>query len=178
MKLLTHYVFSTGTCIYALSVLGLLSFSSILLSLWLSLSINYVIDVLGHTFRGTPSRTRLTHSLFTAPFWGGLVSLASIQVLSRATPPFVLPSTSLFWVGAGVLIAMGHLFLDSMTQAGVYFWKDRMAIAHFRYNNLALNAGFIAAGLLFVSLAVIPPDMKPQITPIHLSLIAAPSGID
>ena len=171
MKQLTHYVFSAGICIYALSVFGFLSFASILVSLWLSLSINYVIDILGHTLRGTPARTRLTHSVFTAPLWGGSVSLASIQVLSRAASSFLLPSMSLFWVGAGILIAMGHLFLDSMTQAGVYLWKDRVAIAHFRYNNLALNAGFIAAGLLFTLVAVAPPGLIPQITPIHLSLL-------
>ena len=160
MKQLTHYVFSAGTCIYALSVLGLLSLPSILVSLWLSMSINYIIDALGHTLAGTPSRTRLTHSIFTAPLWGGLVSLASIQVLSRTSPSFLLPSASWFWVSAGILIAMGHLFLDSMTQAGIYFWRDRIAIAHFRYNNLALNAGFVSAGLLFVLLAAAPQSLQ------------------
>jgi hypothetical protein len=178
VKQLTHYVFSAGACIYALSLLGLLSLSSALVSVWLSLSINYVIDVLGHTFRGTPSRTRLTHSIFTAPLWGGSVALTSIEVLSRVTSPSLLPSASLFWAGAGILIAMGHLFLDSMTQAGIYFWKERIALAHFRYNNIALNAGFIALGLLFLLLAVVPPGLVPQIAPIHLSLVAAPSRID
>lgn len=176
MKQLTHYVFSAGVCFYALSALGLLSFSSILVSLWLSLSVNYIIDVLGHTFRGAPSRTRLTHSVFTAPLWGGLVSMASIEVLSRTTPSFLLPS-SFLWVGTGILIATGHLFLDSMTQAGVYLWKERIAIAHFRYNNIALNAGFIAAGSLLVLLAVAPTNLGLQITPIDLSPIVALSGI-
>ena len=70
MKAITHYTFSAGASVYALSELGLLSWHSIAIALWLSLAVNYSIDALGHSNAGTPSRTRLTHSVFTAPLWG------------------------------------------------------------------------------------------------------------
>jgi hypothetical protein len=60
------------------------------------------------------------------------------------------------WTLAGAFVAIGHLFLDSLTQAGVYYWKHRMAIAHFRYDNPALNGTFVLLGLGLVVLAVVP----------------------
>lgn len=169
MKELTHCIFSAGACIYVLSLLDRLAWPSVIVVLWLSTSVNYVIDVLGHSLGGSiPSRTRLTHSVFTAPLWGALVSATSLQVLTRVVPSLISPSESLLWITMGASIAIGHLLLDSLTQAGVYLWKDRIAIAHFRYNNLVLNAGFIATGLLFIVMAT----NSTQIPPIHLSLIA------
>ncbi|MDA4136883.1 MAG: DUF1286 domain-containing protein [Thaumarchaeota archaeon] len=155
MKELTHYIFSFGASFYALSALGQLSWYSIAVALWLSLSVNYVIDALGHSMVGIPSRTRLTHSIFTAPVWGGLISSTSVFVFSQATyssPPIAVLG---FWTAAGALIAMGHLLLDSMTQAGVYYWRNRIALSHFKYDNPVLNAGFILIGLGLLSLALV-----------------------
>ncbi|MDA4112480.1 MAG: DUF1286 domain-containing protein [Thaumarchaeota archaeon] len=151
MKALTHYLFSTGVSFTLLSLSHALDLNSILLALWLSLSINYLIDVLGHLSRnGIPTRTRVTHSIFTAPFWGVAVAVASLTVLSHAsgsgTPLHMLG----FWTIMGILVSEEHLFLDSLTQAGVYSWRRRIAIAHFRYDNVALNLGFALLGVLFI----------------------------
>lgn len=168
MKEFTHYIFSVGACVYALSLLTPLSWPSILMALWLSISVNYVIDILGHSFGcGIPSRTRVTHSVFTAPLWGALVSVVSLDVLLRVTPPFILQSESLLWVSAGVSVAMGHLLLDSHSGGGLPL-EGQGSNAHFRYDNLALNVVFVATGLLLIVMAT----NLTQIPPIHLSLIA------
>jgi hypothetical protein len=112
---------------------------------------------------GTPSRTRLTHSIFTAPLWGALVSWTSVYVFSQALYSSQQIAVFGFWTVAGVLIAMGHLLLDSMTQAGVYYWRNRIALSHFKYDNLALNAGFVLVGLGLASLAFLQPNLMPQV---------------
>jgi hypothetical protein len=171
MKALTHYIFSAGASLYALSAFGQLSWYSVALALWLSLSINYVIDALGHSIVGTPSRTRLTHSIFTAPLWGAVISSISVCIFSRAVSSGPELAALGFWTTAGILIALGHLFLDSMTQAGVYYWRNRMAIVHFKYDNLALNTAFILAGLGLTFLAILQSTPPSPIPPIALSFV-------
>jgi hypothetical protein len=171
MKALTHYIFSVGVSFYVLSVLGQLSWYPIALALWLSLSVNYVIDALGHSMVGTPSRTRLTHSIFTAPLWGAIISSLSVYIFSQVVPSGPELAVLGFWTTMGILIALGHLFLDSMTQAGVYYWRNRMAIAHFKYDNLALNAAFILAGLGLAFLAILQSSPPSPIPPIALSFV-------
>ena len=53
----------------------------------------------------------------------------------------------------GVMVACSHLFLDALTEAGVFFGRRRIAIAHFRYNNPLVNlaAAMIGATLIFAS---------------------------
>lgn len=174
MKAITHYTFSAGASVYALSELGLLSWHSIAIALWLSLAVNYSIDALGHSNAGTPSRTRLTHSVFTAPLWGASVSWASVFVFSQMFP-FDSQFTTLFWVVAGILFALGHLFLDSMTQAGVYYWRNRIAMAHLRYDNAVLNIVFISTGLGLFALTILQnlPSHGPTIS---LSLVGSVAG--
>ena len=171
MKELTHYAFSAGASLYCLSVLGQLSLLSISVALWLSFSVNYTIDALGHSMFGTPSRTRLTHSVFTAPLWGALISSTSIYILSREVSSGPLVAVLGFWTGAGVLVSLGHLFLDCMTEAGVYYWRGRVAIAHFRYDNAPLNAGFIFAGLGLAASAVLQTHPTTLMPPIALSFV-------
>ena len=78
------------------------------------------------------------------------MAVASLAVLSHAsgtgTSLFVLG----FWTIMGVLVSEEHLLLDSLTQAGVYSWRRRIAIAHFRYDNVALNLGFALLGILLI----------------------------
>jgi hypothetical protein len=176
MKELTHFTFSAGACVYLLSLLDKLTWSSAAIVLWLSLAINYIIDALGHSRGAAPSRTRITHSVFTAPLWGALVSFISIGVTSHAVPSHLQFPPSLLWIAAGISIAMMHLLLDSLTQAGVFYWKSRIALAHFRYDNLALNAGFAASGFFLIVLAVAPPGPLAQPPPIHLSLVGVFAG--
>jgi hypothetical protein len=129
VKAKTHNIFSAGTTFYLLSLLGSFSLASAAMALWLSFSVNFLIDAAGHSRgrSGGPSRTRLTHSVFTAPLWGAAVGFASIYVASHAGVFPIISSLVWFWALVGVLIAFGHLFLDSLTQAGVYYWKHRIA---------------------------------------------------
>jgi hypothetical protein len=128
--------------------------SGFVLAVWLSLAINGLIDILGHTrMGGTPVRSFVTHSIFTAPVWGGLVGVASVLIpysILKIAPNSALTLLALI---TGVMVAYSHLFLDALTEAGVYFGRRRIAIAHFRYNNPLLNltATIIGAALLIVS---------------------------
>lgn len=154
MKAVTHYLFSTGVSLGLVSSSGSLDLRTAAFALWLSLAVNYFIDALGHITRdGRPARTRLTHSMLTAPLWGAVVSLASSLALSRV-PGLTLPSGTLIaWTFLGVLVSEEHLFLDSLTQAGIYGWRRRIAIAHFRYDSVPLNFGFALIGAVLIAAA-------------------------
>ena len=142
--MLTHVVFGAGV-VSALFAslpfdvrLPLAGASSIL--------VNFVVDAFGHTRHGGfVARSPLTHSVVTAPVWGGALG----YVLWAAGMNFGLVGASLeevFLVG-GVVAALAHLFLDSMTEKGVYFITNRFALTHFGSGNSLLNAGFVACGL-------------------------------
>lgn len=155
MKAVTHYLFSAGVSLGLLSLSRSLNLGTAILALWLSLSINYIVDALGHVSRdGNPTRTWLTHSIVTAPLWGAAVAVASITVLSQASGSSTPWNTLAPWTAMGALISAGHLFLDSLTQAGIYSLRRRIAIAHFRYDNLALNLGFSLLGALLLALTL------------------------
>ena len=155
MKALTHYIFSAGVSLGLLSLAHELDLASTLMALWLALSVNYLLDLLGHVSRkGNPTRTWVTHSIVTAPFWGALVAIVSLAAASQASGSFPVLSASGFWTIMGVLISGEHLFLDSLTQAGVYSWKKRIAVAHFRYDNPALNLGFALLGAVLIVVAL------------------------
>jgi hypothetical protein len=157
VKARTHYVFSAGVGIYLLSLSWNDSLELLALVLWLSFSVNFLIDALGHSRgrSGNPARTMISHSIFTAPVWGGLIGLASLGIASRIGGLPVTTSLLTLCIAGGALIAIGHLFLDSLTQAGVYYWKHRIALAHFAYDNTLLNAGFLALGLAFAGAALL-----------------------
>jgi len=157
MKAITHYLFSIGVSLSLLSITDELALRSVVMALWLSLAINYLIDVVGHVSRsGRPTRTRITHSLLTAPFWGLFVTFVSLAGMSLLPVLGSLPETAGVWALVGVLISVEHLFLDSLTQAGIYSWKRRMALAHFSYDNAALNLGFALLGVLLILFALGP----------------------
>jgi len=125
------------------------------LALWLSLAINYLIDVLGHVSRrGNPTRTWLTHSVITAPVLGALIAAISLDAASLVLG-FGLPGEPLaLWAIMGALVSEEHLFLDSLTEAGVYALKRRIAIAHFNYDNAPLNIGFALLGVLLITVSL------------------------
>src|SRR5207244_7667940 len=128
---------------------GFSLFSSVLLAVWLSFAVNWVIDALGHTMRGgRPVRTFITHSVLLAPIWGGVIGYTSFVLVNEALQ---LPSgwvLAIFSALLGVLIALSHLFLDSLTEGGVYWRLHRVALGHARHNNPTLNAVFLLLGLL------------------------------
>jgi hypothetical protein len=148
VKETTHYVFFIGLSFYVLSLFHLSSLASSLVSVWLSFAVNFVIDALGHVPRsGIPTRSRLTHSVFTAPVWGCAIAWVSISTIPEALGSHPALSTVIPWMAMGALIAFGHLLLDSVTQAGVYSFRRRIALAHFSYDNPILNAGFALVGV-------------------------------
>ena len=152
VKALTHYVFSAGSAFYLLAAMGLGSAGSFLLAAWLSLSVNFLIDFAGHGLRsGRPRRSALTHSVFTGPLWGAVVGSLSASVFGLSTSRGQL----VLWGAYGAFVAMTHLFLDSLTEGGVYLTSHRIAIAHFRYNNAMLNASFVLLGGLLALLSFV-----------------------
>jgi len=155
MKALTHYLFSTGVSFGLLSLTHTLISGSIMMALWLSLSINYLIDVLGHVSRnGNPMRTWLTHSVLTAPILGALVAAASLDATSRAFGSGPSWEPLALWTFMGTLVSEEHLFLDSLTEAGVYALKRRIAIAQFNYDNMTLNIGFALLGVVIITVSL------------------------
>ncbi|MDG7022932.1 MAG: DUF1286 domain-containing protein [Nitrososphaerota archaeon] len=167
MKEITHYIFSVGVAFALTSLLrdllGGLGWVRFALAIWLSFSVNRVIDGgLGHTLKETPEgelpvRSWRTHSVFTAPLWGVLVGSASVlgawfllseMPFSIIPAPKELPAALALWASfLGAAVAYSHLLPDSLTQAGVYYWKKRAALAHWRYDSFLGNALFIIVGL-------------------------------
>jgi membrane-bound metal-dependent hydrolase YbcI (DUF457 family) len=145
--MLTHLIFGLGVAV-ALGV-GLSPESRLTLALVLSLAVNMVIDELGHvTRRGFVSRSPLTHSVFTAPIWGGAVG----YLAWRGWLQLGLGAQGLEWsfILLGGAVAGSHLLLDSMTERGVFLFTHRVALAHFGSRNVILNGIFVVLGVALV----------------------------
>jgi hypothetical protein len=152
LKAVTHDVFSLGIGLYLLSRLQQ---PSILLYLvlvfWLAFATNELIDVMGHVSKGgRPVRSFWTHSVFTAPAWGISVAVASAYVIDAIAGQALTAPEALLAAGLGVVFACSHLLLDSLTEGGVYLGRRRVALAHFRYDNVILNGAFTGLGVLLV----------------------------
>lgn len=144
MRLLTHIAFGAGVAAVLTPILP--DLARLYVAVAVSLLVNPVIDGLGHLRRGFHiARSPLTHSIFTAPLWGAAVG----YLLWTGSRFLVGPMEGLeeAMVVAGVMVAMAHLLLDSMTERGVYFLGGRVALAHFRSGNGALNVFFLLAGV-------------------------------
>jgi hypothetical protein len=150
LKAITHDLFSVGVGVYILSRVDVpLNPLYLILTVWLALAINEVIDVLGHLTR-SGARSFWTHSVFTAPVWGVAVAIGSVSLLDRVLGQAMPPSQILFVSGIGVIMAYSHLLLDALTEGGIYLGRRRIALAHLRYNNVVLNGAFAALGILLV----------------------------
>ena len=173
MRLFTHTTFSYGTVLLGVFYFVPLaeSYKSTLIVLLFCLSwlVNHLIDKLGHSMRNNiPVRMPRTHSVFTAPAWGLLGALpfyfivnhfALLPASTMTVHYFTFPTT--VWLfAAGVYVAYNHLFLDSLTQAGVYFTTHRIALAHMRYNNATANTVFVALGLLAMYVAIVSTSVS------------------
>lgn len=142
--MLTHFVFGAGV-VSALAG-GIPYDLRWTLAIVLSLTANMVVDELGHVVRkGFVSRSPLTHSIFTAPVWGGAVGYA----VWWAGHGLGLLAAGLEWpsVVLGVVVAGSHLLLDSLTERGVFVLTNRVALAHFGARNFLLNAVFVLIGI-------------------------------
>jgi hypothetical protein len=160
VKALTHDIFSTGVALYVFPIayqMGHLPLvTDLLLVVWLAFATNKVIDVVGHKSRGGYSiRSFWTHSIFTAPIWGITIVAVSLYLLDIIAGQAMTASQALFAAGIGVILAYSHLFLDSLTEGGVFFWRRRLALAHFRNNNQVLNGIFAMLGAALVVATII-----------------------
>jgi hypothetical protein len=90
--------------------------------------VNVVIDFFGHSAYKGLRRTPATHSPLSATVIGGVYGVVFFFVL----PYFGVVTNLLFMVLGGIVAAWTHLFLDSMTFSGIFVFKKRLAIAHFK----------------------------------------------
>jgi len=147
MKMLTHIVFGAGAAAFFSPELAV--DQRLLVAAVLSLLVNPVIDELGHVVRkGFIARSPITHSVFTAPLWGAGAGYILGLAASELGPITLSLWTVLIF--AGVVVALSHLFLDALTERGVYFLTRRVALAHFRTGNMLLNGAFLIAGLILI----------------------------
>jgi hypothetical protein len=152
MKSVTHNALSLGVTFYIARHAGFSLTFSLILAIWLSFAVNWVIDALGHGTRGgRPVRTFITHSVLLAPVWGGMIGYTSIVLANAALQLRSGWILAIFASLLGALIALSHLFLDALTEGGVYWRLHKVALAHARHNNPVLNAGFLLLGLALLA---------------------------
>jgi len=156
LKAITHDVFSLGIGLYfAYHVDQPPTLSLLVLVVWLAIVTNELIDVLGHVTRGGRSvRWFWTHSIFTAPVWGIAATLVSAYLLDIVVGQAMTTTQALLLAGLGIVLAYSHLLLDALTESGVYLGRQRVALAHLRYDNLILNGVFTGLGVLLVFAAL------------------------
>jgi len=157
LKAITHDAFSLGVCLYlAYHVDQPPTLAFLILVVWLAFATNELIDVLGHVTKGgRPVRSFWTHSVFTAPLWGIAAALVSAYILDTIAGQAIATSQAIVVCGLGIVFAYSHLLLDALTEGGVYLGRRRVALAHFRYDNLTLNGAFTALGVLLVFAAFV-----------------------
>jgi len=146
MKLVTHYVFSTGL-LTLLSSFFLNFYTAFFLSSIIAVLGNSLIDRLGHKAgRGLiPVRTPLTHTLPRSVLWGWVPSLILIPLNSYEVIIISL---------IALLNGPSHMLLDAFTERGIYVKRNgkwrRVALAHFSYDNPAVNGLAILLGILML----------------------------
>lgn len=156
MRLIAHYVFTAGVMAYVVEALRLPE-ALLLMTLW-SIAINKFIDAAGHKRRGKekhPTRSWRTHSIYTAPLWGAALTLAPAWLVwwLGLVPTIMGPGVAAMAL-LGVLAALSHLFLDSLTEAGIYTTPHhRVVLAHLRYDSAVGNGLAVLAGLILLFLA-------------------------
>jgi hypothetical protein len=123
------------------------------IGLYSAVAVNWVIDKFGHTVvNGHPRRAFATHSVFTAPVVGAVVTVVPVMLFVSSAGASVsgyIPNVPLFILALaaiGVVAAYTHLFLDAFTEGGIYVVR-RHALAHCAYNNVIVNGAAIVAGL-------------------------------
>ena len=144
MKMLTHIMFGAGVvaALFPSLPLGVrlpLAGSS-------SILVNFAIDSFGHTMHGGfVARSPLTHSVVTAPVWGG--ALGYVLWAAGSGLGAVGGGVEMAFIALGVVVALAHLLLDSVTERGVYLVMGRVALARFRSGDRVLNRLFVVLGV-------------------------------
>jgi hypothetical protein len=136
-----------------------------LLAVWLAVFVNFAIDAVGHSRQARgPVRSWITHSVFTAPLWGLSLALLTVVFVSGALQ--LTPGDDILVLSGmlGALTGISHLFLDSLTEGGVFLWrKKRIALAHIGNGNILLNSAFSFLGILLVIAAAYDLIGRPPI---------------
>jgi len=149
LKSVAHNVFSLGVAVYVTCASQVYLPASLFLAVWLAITVNFMIDALGHSRRSDrPVRSWITHSVLTAPVWGGSIGFLTSCIVFALLQSVPSDEVLAFSVGLGVLLSYSHLLLDSLTEGGIFLGRGRMAITHFRNGNLLLNALFSVLGIL------------------------------
>ena len=157
MRSATHNLFSVGLILYVVSYFGYPLLITVSLMVVATVFTNFLIDKVGHTRRdGFPRRTWVTHSVVTAPLWGAAAWALTIIVPAALVGVFPPGLVLLALFSAlGALAGWSHLFLDSLTEGGVFApGGRRWALAHFSYDNRSLNLGLSALGLTLLLVAL------------------------
>ena len=170
MKLATHYIFTIGLVALAARAIPIWTYmgglgAMLAVAVWLGLATNYVIDKGGHEVRnGVRRRTAATHSLPGALGIGAAVGVVPALILllliesgsgtSVGISLGAAAALALIMAGLGAIAGLSHLFLDALTEGGIYYHGHRWALAHWRYDNPGANALFALLGLLALGAAV------------------------
>ena len=154
MKLLTHYVFSTGLLALIATLMGAAFPSALFISLITSVMGNSIIDGLGHEERrGYVRRTPLTHTVPRSIAWGVVPGIIISLLLTYGSQWRVTPLAIIVLL-SNLLLGPSHMFLDAFTERGIYVKRRgrwvRFAIAHISYNNLLANNAAMIIGLLML----------------------------
>ncbi|WP_292000320.1 DUF1286 domain-containing protein [Caldivirga sp.] len=154
MRLRTHVIFSMGLITLAESALRI---SNVVLllgsSLVLSYLINFLIDVLGHEEKnGFTRRTPRTHTMGRSFTLGLIISILTAMFLYYMSPIGIYKALIIALMGP--VTGWSHMLLDALTENGIYVKRrgkwTRFALAHFKYNNSALNWLFIVIGVMLI----------------------------
>jgi len=149
MRLITHVVFNAGFLALPATLL-VHSNDALTSALLVSVLSNSIIDAVGHEYRhGFIRRTPVSHTVPRSILWSLVpaVPMASYWSLSK-------PLLSLVVILQGLLSGPLHMLLDSLTERGIYVRRGdrwvRFAIAHFHYNNPAINLLFTLLGIVML----------------------------
>ena len=157
MKLQAHYVFSTGLLTFFGTLLTHHFYTSLFFSGVVAILGNTLIDRFGHEIRSVYGReivrrTPLTHTLPRSAVWGFIPALVLILLYYYVYN--YADEELLFLALVSLLNGPSHMLLDVFTERGIYVkrngkWK-RFALAHFSYDNPAVNWIAILFGILML----------------------------
>ncbi len=153
MKLLTHYIFSTGLLAFIGSLFSG-NFGLFISAFIISVISNYIIDRFGHKIRNRfYTRTKRTHSINNSIMIGLMPAFALMFALD-IYHNIIINSEIIAVFYQGFFAGPSHLFLDAFTCNGIFIKSGnkfkRFTLLHLKYNNKAVNYLFIFLGLLFI----------------------------
>ncbi|MCE4622156.1 MAG: metal-dependent hydrolase [Desulfurococcales archaeon] len=153
MKLSTHLAFGVGVA-GLLASLAECDIVCWMLALIISLSINLVIDLIGHRARlfHPPVRTKITHSL------PGIIAISMLVTFIASRGLLLADSNPLFLYGIGLASGLSHWLLDALNPSGVYLFRRKFRLAKIPYYSFVANMVFqmIGGAMLLYSILILP----------------------